>query len=103
MNIIFLLAPFSVALGLLAVGAFFWTLRSGQYEDIQGAAARILIDELDPDAPSETEDSPETPTQLAQSNPAGQAGADTWRCGQSNDVLSPPADTALPTVSAAPR
>jgi cbb3-type cytochrome oxidase maturation protein len=45
MNIIFLLAPFSVLLGLMAVGAFFWTLQSGQYEDIAGSAARILIDE----------------------------------------------------------
>ncbi len=53
MNIIFLLAPFSVLLGLMAVGAFFWTLRAGQYEDIQGAAARILIDDADPDAPDD--------------------------------------------------
>lgn len=52
MNIIFLLAPFSVLLGLVAVGAFVWTLRAGQYEDIQGAAERILIDDdHDPDAP----------------------------------------------------
>jgi cbb3-type cytochrome oxidase maturation protein len=51
MNIIFLLAPFSVALGLMAVGAFFWTLRSGQYDDIQGAAERILIDDEDLDVP----------------------------------------------------
>jgi cbb3-type cytochrome oxidase maturation protein len=52
MNILLLLAPFSVVLGLMAVGAFVWTLRSGQYEDIQGAAERILIDEDDrPDAP----------------------------------------------------
>lgn len=51
MNIIFLLAPISVALGLLAVGAFLWTLRSGQYEDVQGAAARILIDDANPDVP----------------------------------------------------
>jgi cbb3-type cytochrome oxidase maturation protein len=51
MNIIFLLAPFSVALGLLAVGAFVWTLRAGQYEDIKGAAERILIDDEDPDSP----------------------------------------------------
>lgn len=51
MNIIFLLAPFSVALGLLAVGAFLWTLRAGQYEDVKGAAERILIeDEETPDA-----------------------------------------------------
>ena len=47
MNVIFLLAPFSVVLGLMAVGAFFWTLRSGQYEDIQGSAERILIDDAD--------------------------------------------------------
>lgn len=53
MNIIFLLAPFSVLLGLAAVAAFVWTLRSGQYDDIQGDAARILIDdENDPDAPA---------------------------------------------------
>lgn len=45
MNIIFLLAPFSVALGLLAVGAFLWTLRAGQYDDDRGAAERILIDD----------------------------------------------------------
>lgn len=52
MNIIFLLAPFSVLLGLIAVGAFVWTLRAGQYEDTQGAAERILIDDDDdPPAP----------------------------------------------------
>jgi cbb3-type cytochrome oxidase maturation protein len=51
MNVILLLAPFSVALGLLAVGAFVWTLRAGQYEDIKGAAERILIDDEDPDRP----------------------------------------------------
>ena len=53
MNIIFLLAPFSVALGLLAVGAFFWTLRAGQYEDIKGSAERILIDDEDLDGPGD--------------------------------------------------
>lgn len=51
MNIILLLAPFSVLLGLMAVGAFFWTLRAGQYDDIEGSAARILIDDADPEAP----------------------------------------------------
>ena len=53
MNIILLLGPFSVLLGLMAVGAFFWTLRAGQYEDIEGSAARILIDDADPDAPDD--------------------------------------------------
>lgn len=48
MNILLLLAPFSVFLGLLAVAAFVWTLRSGQYDDIKGSAERILLDEANP-------------------------------------------------------
>ena len=48
MNILLLLAPFSVVLGLIAVAAFVWTLRSGQYDDISGSAERILLDEADP-------------------------------------------------------
>ncbi len=55
MNIIFLLAPFSVVLGLMAVGAFVWTLRAGQYDDVQGAAERILIEDDDPDVPGSGE------------------------------------------------
>jgi cbb3-type cytochrome oxidase maturation protein len=54
MNILLLLAPFSVFLGLLAVAAFVWTLRAGQYDDIRGAAERILLnddDEPTPDRP----------------------------------------------------
>ncbi|WP_245162511.1 cbb3-type cytochrome oxidase assembly protein CcoS [Brevundimonas sp. AJA228-03] len=35
-------------LGLVAVVAFVWTLRSGQYDDVKGAAERILIDEPNP-------------------------------------------------------
>lgn len=57
MNIIFLLAPFSVLLGLMAVGAFVWTLRAGQYDDIKGAAERILIeDETGPDGAAPPDD-----------------------------------------------
>ena len=52
MNILLLLAPFSVFLGLLAVGAFLWTLRAGQYDDIRGAAERILLEDDDPSSTS---------------------------------------------------
>jgi cbb3-type cytochrome oxidase maturation protein len=45
MNIVLFLAPFSLGLGLIALGAFVWTLRAGQYEDPQGDAARILLDD----------------------------------------------------------
>lgn len=50
MNILLLLAPFSVVLGLIAVAAFVWTLRAGQYDDIKGSAERILLDDEAPEA-----------------------------------------------------
>jgi cbb3-type cytochrome oxidase maturation protein len=43
-----LLIPLALFLGLCGLGAFFWAVRSGQFEDMDGAALRILIDE-DPD------------------------------------------------------
>ncbi|MEQ1863698.1 MAG: cbb3-type cytochrome oxidase assembly protein CcoS [Micropepsaceae bacterium] len=35
----------AIALGALGVVLFFWTLKSGQYDDLDGAAERILIDD----------------------------------------------------------
>lgn len=35
----------AIALGGLGVVVFFWTLKSGQYDDLDGAAERILIDD----------------------------------------------------------
>ncbi len=40
-----MLAPMSVFLGLIGVGAFWWTLRHGQYDDPAGDSARILLDD----------------------------------------------------------
>ncbi|MDE1917781.1 MAG: cbb3-type cytochrome oxidase assembly protein CcoS [Sphingomonadales bacterium] len=42
------LIPVALLMGLAGLGAFFWALRSGQFEDMDGAAARILIDEEEP-------------------------------------------------------
>lgn len=47
MNGIALLIPVALFLGLGALGAFFWSVRSGQYEDMDGAAMRILMDDED--------------------------------------------------------
>ncbi|MFD3265491.1 cbb3-type cytochrome oxidase assembly protein CcoS [Phenylobacterium ferrooxidans] len=47
MTIFFLLAPFSVMLALLGLWGFWWTVRSGQYDDPAGDAARILLDDSD--------------------------------------------------------
>lgn len=44
MNILAFLIPISLGLGGLALLAFIWTLRSGQYEDPEGDAVRILDD-----------------------------------------------------------
>ncbi|MXO55361.1 cbb3-type cytochrome oxidase assembly protein CcoS [Pontixanthobacter gangjinensis] len=40
-----LLIPVALGLGLAGLFAFFWALRSGQFDDPDGAANRILIDE----------------------------------------------------------
>ena len=42
------LIPIAIALGLLALVAFLWALRSGQYEDLKGAGERILSDDDGP-------------------------------------------------------
>jgi cbb3-type cytochrome oxidase maturation protein len=47
MDVIVFLIPAALFLAALGLGAFFWSLRSGQYEDIEGAAHRILIDDED--------------------------------------------------------
>lgn len=39
------LIPVALGLGLAGLAAFFWALRNGQFDDPDGAAARILIDE----------------------------------------------------------
>lgn len=45
MNAILYLLPIALGLGLLGLGAFFWAARSGQFEDLEGSAERILIDD----------------------------------------------------------
>lgn len=45
MNVLLYLVPMALALGLLGLVAFLWSLKSGQYEDIEGAALRILVDD----------------------------------------------------------
>jgi cbb3-type cytochrome oxidase maturation protein len=42
-----LLLPLALIMGLIGLISFFWALRSGQFEDLDGAANRILIDDED--------------------------------------------------------
>jgi cbb3-type cytochrome oxidase maturation protein len=39
------LIPIALLLGLAGLAAFFWAMRSGQFDDMDGAGARILIED----------------------------------------------------------
>jgi cbb3-type cytochrome oxidase maturation protein len=41
------LIPAALLLGMLGLAAFLWSMRSGQFEDLDGAASRILFDDDD--------------------------------------------------------
>ncbi|MEM9207324.1 MAG: cbb3-type cytochrome oxidase assembly protein CcoS [Pseudomonadota bacterium] len=43
-NLLFLV-PIALAMGFAGLVAFLWCLRSRQYEDLEGAANRILLDD----------------------------------------------------------
>ena len=43
----FYLIPLALALGVVGLTVFLWSLKSGQYEDLEGAAVRILFSEDD--------------------------------------------------------
>jgi cbb3-type cytochrome oxidase maturation protein len=49
MNSLVFLVPLALVLGAAALGGFLWSLRSGQYDDLDGAAARILLDDDEDD------------------------------------------------------
>ncbi len=54
MDVIYGLIPFVLGIGFLVVLAFFWAARSGQFDDLDGEASRILVDdddEFEPVAP----------------------------------------------------
>ncbi|MBN9580462.1 MAG: cbb3-type cytochrome oxidase assembly protein CcoS [Afipia sp.] len=44
MTVLVYLIPVALLIGLASLAAFLWALKSGQYEDLDGAAERILID-----------------------------------------------------------
>ncbi|WP_033919634.1 cbb3-type cytochrome oxidase assembly protein CcoS [Sphingomonas sp. 37zxx] len=45
MNIVAILIPIALLLGLMGLAAFFWASSSGQFDDLDGAALRILIED----------------------------------------------------------
>jgi cbb3-type cytochrome oxidase maturation protein len=45
MEVLIFLVPMALLLGLSGLAAFMWSLKSGQYDDVQGAAVRVLSDD----------------------------------------------------------
>lgn len=54
MNVLIYLIPVALCLSLVGLVAFVWSLKSGQYDDLEGAAHRILFD--DNETPLENSD-----------------------------------------------
>ena len=51
MTILYLLIPLVVGLMGVAIAFFLWTVRTGQYDDLEGPAHRILMDDDNPKIP----------------------------------------------------
>lgn len=55
MDVLIYLIPIALFLGLIGLAAFVWSLKSGQYDDLDGAAQRILLDD-DIESPSDPDE-----------------------------------------------
>ena len=60
MEILYLLIPLSLVLVALIVWVFLWAIRSGQYDDLEGPAHRVLMDDDRP-ALDKEDDTPDKP------------------------------------------
>ena len=49
MSALAILIPIALFLGLIGLAAFLWSLRTGQYDDLEGAAYRAVFDDEDDD------------------------------------------------------
>lgn len=47
MNYLEWLVPIALGMGLIGLGAFLWSIRTGQYDDLDGAAERVLLAEAE--------------------------------------------------------
>lgn len=59
MDVIYGLIPLMIGLGLIGVVIFIWSVRSGQYDDLEGDANRILMDDDDPLLPENQSQEPQ--------------------------------------------
>lgn len=64
MESLYILVPLSVVLVFLIGIIFWWSLRSGQYDDMEGPAYRMLMDDRDQPEVRKPEQSDEPPKQI---------------------------------------
>ncbi|MCX6552822.1 MAG: cbb3-type cytochrome oxidase assembly protein CcoS [Acidobacteria bacterium] len=58
METIFVLLPLALLIAAIAVGFFIWAARSGQFDDLDTPAVRILFDDEEPRSPAGRDPSP---------------------------------------------
>lgn len=58
MNALLFLIPIALLLGLAGLAAFLWSVRDGQFEDLDGSATRILFDDGRPLPPASNPENP---------------------------------------------
>lgn len=61
MTVLAWMLPAALALGVVMLGAFFWALRNGQFEDLEGAGWRVLDDDVAPPSCAEQRPSGKRP------------------------------------------
>lgn len=47
MDVLIYLIPVALGLGLVGMAGFLWSIRSGQFDDLEGAGQRVLFDDAD--------------------------------------------------------
>ncbi len=52
------LVPIALGMGVVGLAAFLWSMRSGQYDDLDGAAERVLLAEAEAPLRDETRNAP---------------------------------------------
>jgi cbb3-type cytochrome oxidase maturation protein len=82
METLYLLIPISVVLVFVIGIAFWWSLRSGQFDDLEGPAYRILMDDDRSSPPTATTTT--TTDAASPAEPASDAGQSRARSGTSN-------------------
>ena len=70
MSVLTWLVPLALLMGVTGLVAFLWSLRNGQYDDMSGAAERILL-EQDEDRPITSSNDDEPPAGVTQGDKTG--------------------------------